>query len=425
MNQFSRRLLAALAIAAGLSSPAAAGGLMGARALAKSGEAGPIVSAVSLSQGAGAAKLTFEMTSTVEANAYVLDDPARVIVDLPETAFVLDPASGRAGQIGQSGLIRSYRFGLIAPGKSRIVIDLSGPAKIQRVSSGVTPAGGAYRLAIELASGNATAFRAAASEARKTLVQLAEPAPVIATRPLVVLDPGHGGIDLGAVSKDVQEKQIVFDFAKALADRLKAGGEVRCMMTRTDDTFIPLAERVQIAQQANANLFVSIHADTLFEANVQGATAYTLSDRASDAHAARVADNENASDRVGGAADRAEAAGVNDILSDLTRRETKVLSRSFARGLVSAWRDVGDLNKNPLRSAGFRVLKAPDFPSVLFELGYLSNAADLKNLSSAEWREKAVERVAQSIERFLRTQPNDMTAVVASDRDATASIETR
>ena len=425
MIQFSRQILLALVVAAGFCSPAAAGGLMGARALSKASDIGPIASAVSLAQGAAVAKLTFEMTSTVEANAYVLDDPARVIVDLPETAFVLDPASGRAGQVSQLGLIRGYRFGLIAPGKSRIVIDLSGPAKIQRVSSGVTPAGGAYQLVIELASGTATAFRTAASDARKTLAQLAEPARPTAFRPLVVLDPGHGGIDLGAVSKDVQEKQVVFDFAKALADRLKAGGAVRCMMTRTDDTFIPLAERVQIAQQANANLFVSIHADTLFEANVQGATAYTLSDRASDPHAARLADNENASDRAGGAIDRAEAAGVNDILSDLTRRETKVLSRSFARGLVSAWRDVGDLNKNPLRSAGFRVLKAPDFPSVLFELGYLSNAADLKNLSSSEWREKAVERVAQAIERFLQTQPTDMTAVVASDRDATVGTDPR
>ena len=242
---------------------------------------------------------------------------------------------------------------------------------------------------------------------------------------MVVLDPGHGGADQGATSKDIQEKHIVFEFARTLAERLRAGGEVRCIMTRNDDTFIPLAERVEIAEQANANLFVSIHADTLFETNVQGATAYTLSDRASDAHAARVADNENASDRAGGIIDKAEAAGLNDILSDLTRRETRVLSRSFARGLVSAWRDVGDLNKNPLRSAGFRVLKAPDFPSVLFELGYLSNGSDLKNLSSPEWREKAVEKVALSIERFLRTQPADTTAVVASDRTATPSTETR
>ena len=426
MQLSSRRFLIALALVSGLlpSLAASAAGLMGARALSKAGDAGPIASAVSLSQGAGGATLAFEMTSVVEAHAYVLDNPARVIVDLPETAFVLDPASGR-GQGAGSGLVRAYRFGLVAPGKSRIVVDRGGPAKIQRVGSGPTPAGGAFQLSIELATTDATAFRAAAAEARKTLAQLAEPAKPNLALPLVVLDPGHGGVDLGAVSKDIQEKAIVFEFAKALSDRLKAGGEVRCMMTRTDDTFIPLAERVQIAVQANANLFVSIHADTLFESNVQGATAYTLSDRASDAHAARVADNENASDRIGGVIDKAEAAGLNDILSDLTRRETRVLSRSFARGLVSAWRDVGDLNKNPLRSAGFRVLKAPDFPSVLFELGYLSNGADLKNLSSPEWRERAVERVAQAIERFLKTQPQDTTAVVASDPAATSSTQTR
>lgn len=427
MQLSSRRFLIALALVTGLLTPLAAGaaGLIGARALSKAGDAGPIASAVSLSQGSGSAILAFEMTSTVEAHAYVLDNPARVIVDLPETAFVLDPASGRVGQGVGSGLVRAYRFGQVAPGKSRIVIDLAGPAKVQRVGSGSTPAGGAYRLSVELAATDAVAFRAAAADARKALAQLAEPAKPNMALPLVVLDPGHGGVDLGATSKDIQEKTIVFEFAKALSDRLKAGGEVRCQMTRTDDTFIPLAERVQIAVQANANLFVSIHADTLSETNVQGATAYTLSDRASDAHAARVADNENASDRVGGVIDKAEAAGLNDILSDLTRRETRVLSRSFARGLVSAWRDVGDLNKNPLRSAGFRVLKAPDFPSVLFELGYLSNGADLKNLSSPEWRERAVERVAQSIERFLKTQPLDTTAVVASDPAGASATQTR
>lgn len=412
--------MAAFALA--FTGPAAqAGGLVGVRALARPADAGPVASAVTLEQGNGRAALVFEMTSSVAAQAYVLDEPARVIVDLPETAFVLDPASGRPGQIA-SGLVRAFRFGLFAPGKSRVVIDLAGPARIVRVSSGPTPAGGAFRFAVELASSDSVSFRAAALEARRTLALAAEPAKADGSKPLVVLDPGHGGSDTGATAKEINEKTIVFDFAKSLAARLEAGGQVRSLLTRTDDSFVPLGDRVRIAEEANANLFVSIHADMLTEPTVQGATVYTLSDRASDAHAARVAENENAADRFGGTVDKAEAAGLNDILSDLTRRETRVLGRSFARNLIGVWRDVGDLNKNPLRSARFRVLKAADFPSVLFELGYLSNTSDLKSLSSPEWRAKAVEKVAGAIERFLRATPGEPVAALAVGRSTSSHL---
>ena len=406
-----RLFIAAGVLGSGLAS-ASGGGLVGVRAMGRAAESGPVASAVTLDTAGGNTRLTFEMTSFVEARAYVLDDPARVVVDLPETAFVLDPAVGRTG----AGLVRGFRFGSFAPGKSRVVIDLGGPVRIARVSSGPTQAGGAFRLAIELGASDTASFRAAASESRRMLALTAVPARPDPSRPLVVLDPGHGGADLGASTRDVQEKTLVFDFARALAARLDAGGEVRCLLTRTDDSFVPLGDRVRIAEEANASLFVSIHADTLSETSVQGATVYTLSDRASDAQAARVAETENAADTAGGLIDKAEAAGLHDILSDLTRRETRVLGRSFARNLVTAWRDVGELNKNPLRSAGFRVLKAADFPSVLFELGYLSNPGDVKNLSSPEWREKAVAKVATAIERFLRTQPAESVSVVASGR---------
>ncbi len=416
LSRLSR--LAALAIAL-MPALAQAGGLVGVRALSRQSET-PLASAVSLEQRSSGAQLVFTMTAPVAVSAYVLDEPARVIVDLPETGFVLDPAAGRATSLS-SGLVRAFRFGAQAPGKSRIVIDLSGPARILRAESDRTAAGGAFRLVVDLAPTDSATFRTAAAEARRVMALAAEPPAPDPQRPVVVLDPGHGGTDLGATAKDVAEKNIVFDFAKALQARLDKGGEVRTVLTRSDDTFVPLGERVRFAENANASLFVSIHADHLSETSVQGATVYTLSDRASDAHAARVAENENASDKVGGVVDKAEAAGLSDILSDLTRRETKVLGRSFARGLVSAWRDVGELNKNPLRSAGFRVLKAADFPSVLFELGYLSNVSDLKSLTSPEWREKAVEKVAAAIERFLRTQPREPTAVVASGGAASST----
>ena len=147
--------------------------------------------------------------------------------------------------------------------------------------------------------------------------------------------------------------------------------------------------------------FVSIHADTLAETFVQGATVYTLSDKASDVEAGRVADKENAADRAGGLADVQDVIGVNDILHDLTRRETRALSHGFARTLVEYWRQIGNLNKNPMRSAGFRVLKAPEVPSVLLELGYLSNEKDMSLLTSPEWRQRSVTRIADSIVRHF------------------------
>ena len=237
---------------------------------------------------------------------------------------------------------------------------------------------------------------------------------------MIVLDPGHGGIDLGASSAhgDI-EKNIVLDFAKALAAKLEAGGRYKVVLTRGSDVFIPLAERVQIARDANAALFVSIHADTLSEGHVQGATVYTVSDRASDAEAARVAEKENQADAAAGVVGSEDVAEVHDILQDLTRRETRAYSHVFSRTLGRCGKNAGRLNKNPQRSAGFRVLKAPDVPSVLFELGYLSNEKDLAGLVSPEWREKAAATLAGAIDAFF-AQRNVETATVPSEAVAKA-----
>lgn len=242
---------------------------------------------------------------------------------------------------------------------------------------------------IELAATDADLFRAAARAGRAAQLQAAQAAgqatqgvspsaaavPQATALPVVFLDPGHGGVDMGAVGgKDTYEKTIVLDFARQLAGRLEKSGKVRPLLTRRDDVFIPLAERVKIAREGGAALFMSLHADTLNESSVHGATVYTLSDRASDAEAARLAAKENAADRAGGLAETDEMVDVNDILFDLTRRETRTMSHAFAEGVVSELRTAGDLNKNPIRSAAFVVLKAPDVPSVLLELGYLSSS---------------------------------------------------
>jgi N-acetylmuramoyl-L-alanine amidase len=224
-------------------------------------------------------------------------------------------------------------------------------------------------------------------------------------RPVVVLDPGHGGIDNGtqAASTGVLEKSLVLDFALSLRDRIEKAGKYRVVMTRTDDTFIPLADRVKIARAQSAALFVSIHADALprGEGDAQGATIYTLSDNASDAEAERLAEKENKADAIGGVNLTEEPTDVADILIDLAQRETKTFSNRFARLLMGEMKGTARLHKNPLKSAGFKVLKAPDVPSVLLELGYVSNKGDLQQLVSENWRTKTVGSVAQAIDSFL------------------------
>lgn len=375
----------------------------------------PVATAARLEENGDKARLVFELSKRVDAQAFVLAGPARVIVDLPQVEFALDPEAGKAQLPGSrrrarrrahAGLVASFRFGQLGQGKSRIVIELRAPAQILRAECEEGDAGGKPRLVVELAKTNRAGFQAAVQSARVVLAaqSKARPEPKVAAagKPTVVIDPGHGGIDSGAIVHGLVEKNLVFDFAKTLAAKLEADGRLTVVMTRDDDHFVPLSERVRMARDGDAALFVSIHADTLSEAgDVAGATVYTVSDRASDAEAARVAEKENQSDAAAGLDGTEEASGVSDILFDLTRRETRAYSHVFARTLVNYWKVAGRLNKNPQRSAGFRVLKAPDVPSVLLELGYLSNQKDDLALTSPEWRDQASSRVAEAIEAFF------------------------
>jgi N-acetylmuramoyl-L-alanine amidase len=322
-------------------------------------------------------------------------------------------------------LINSYRFGQLGPGKSRIIIELGSPARIVRAICDPSADGAGPRLVIELTKTDRASFKAAVESsrpARAEQARTADAAPAkaaaAASKPVVMIDPGHGGIDSGAMVNGLVEKDLVFDFATALAAKLRADARFTTVLTRTDDSFIPLSGRVKMARDSNAALFVSIHADILSESDVAGATVYTVSDRASDAEAARVAEKENQSDALAGVEGGEEASGVSDILFDLTRRETRAYSHVFARTLTNYWKVAGRLNKNPQRSAGFRVLKAPDVPSVLLELGYLSNRKDDASLSSAEWREKAAGRVADAIGVFFDSKQSPALSLPA-DKDWT------
>lgn len=388
-------------------------------------EAVPVAVAARVVEQAGVTKLVFDLSRKVAADAFLLDKPPRVIVDLPEVNFQVAPEAGQI-ELPKAGVIRSFRFGLFAPGKSRIVIDLGAPAALRKVAVESIAAGDPARLTIELGKSDRASFRAAvrrgpAQAVPQTTSTPASLAPTLESKPVIVIDPGHGGIDPGANGVGgITEKYVVFDFASALAERLRASGRYKVVMTRTNDSFVSLGDRVRIARDAGAALFVSVHADTLSDRSVTGATVYTSSDRASDAEAARVAAKENKADEAAGLAPAPDSPGVSDILFDLTRRETRTYAHLFQRTLVGYWQKVARLNRNPERAAGFRVLQAPDVPSVLLELGYLSSDRDSKVLTSADWRNRATATVAQSIDTFFKgretAQPEPVSATPGQPR---------
>jgi N-acetylmuramoyl-L-alanine amidase len=360
-------------------------------------------------------RFVLDIDKAVVFRAFALADPYRLVVDIPQVNFRLPAGTGVAGR----GLVKAFRYGLVMPGGSRIVFDLTGPAKVASSTMLEAANGQPPRLVLELEETDAASFKQAiaaqSAPALKSSISetnaIALPqAPVIpkpATppdpRPVVVIDPGHGGIDNGTRAGEEAEKNLVLAFGLALRDRLEKSGKYRVVMTRTDDTFIALDDRVRIGRSQAAALFVSIHADYLphGEGDVQGATIYTVSDKASDAEAARLAESENRADAIGGVNLTQEPTEVADILIDLAQRETRTFANRFAHLLMSEMKRATRLHKHPLKSAGFRVLKAPDVPSVLVELGYVSNKADLDHLTSDSWRSKTVGSMAQAIDVFL------------------------
>jgi N-acetylmuramoyl-L-alanine amidase len=363
-------------------------------------------------------RFVLDISKKVDLRAFTLADPYRVVIDLPQVVFNLPPKSGESGR----GLVKAFRYGLVMQGGSRIVMDVSKPARIDKAFVMEASAGQPARLVVDLSATDRDSFlKNIAAENRPAP---ASPAATIERelrrgdpRPIIVLDPGHGGLDNGAVASDgVMEKDIVLSFATGLRDLLERSGKYRVVMTRTEDTFIPLVDRVRMARIRQAALFVSIHADAIkkSEGDAQGATVYTLSETASDPEAARLAETENRADVIAGIDMSHEPGDVADILIDLAQRETKVFSLHFARTLVADMRKVARMHKNPMKSAGFKVLKAPDVPAVLVELGYVSNKDDLKQLTSNAWQTKTAGAIVSAIDEFFSTRIAGATAGAGS-----------
>ena len=352
-----------------------------------------------------------DLSKTVSATVFTLAEPSRIVVDLPEVRFALPELAGSTGR----GLISAFRYGLISPGKSRIVMDLTGPALIDKTFV-VAPADGQpARLVIDAVPTTRSKFLAATRTYKEK--QLASAASAVdaginatpgknGDKPLIVVDPGHGGIDSGAHGGGgVLEKNVTLAFGKTLAQLLEATGRYRVMLTRNDDSYISLGERVAIARRNNADLFVSIHANSFPGGSVRGAIVYTASDKASDNMAASLANTENESDALAGVDVNArDSNDVMSILNDLTLRETRNFGVVFARDLIRELGKTTRLFKVPHQEAAFKVLEAPDVPSALIELGYLTNPNDARLMDTKAWQDKTATSIVKAINDYFRTR---------------------
>ncbi|MTI04997.1 N-acetylmuramoyl-L-alanine amidase [Roseibium denhamense] len=370
----------------------------------------PVVSGARVAGDEARTRFVMDLDQQIDPSISALQNPRRLILDFPEVQFDIPAETGQTGR----GLVSNWRFGLFADGKSRIVMDLKAPAAVDKTFFLPAIDDQPARLVVDLVRSSDPEFQAFSEQSRKTAraaaVKAAPKADKLTAskageRPLILLDPGHGGIDTGAVGVGgTLEKALVLEFAKEFKEKLDETGLYDVRLTRDDDTFIPLARRVEMGHELAADLFISIHADSVRRGRTlaRGATVYTLSDRASDELAEELAETENMSDIIAGVELSEEPADVTDILLDLARRESRSFSVFFAKTLVSELKSAVRLINNPHRSAGFRVLKAHDVPSVLVELGYLSNEHDEKLLITEEWRGRMATAMTEAVHRFFR-----------------------
>ena len=362
-------------------------------------------------------RLVLELSKGVEFSIFQLGEPYRIVVDLPELdwAIVGDAATE------STGLVKTVRYGLFQPGNARIVIDLAHPSGVKNAfvlpPTGNTP----FRFVLDMEPVSRESFMANVGQRhRKGALDMAnvkpdaertnnqvsmsrtDGVPGTDRKALVVLDPGHGGVDPGAIGvSGIYEKVITLAAARQLKALLENTGRYDVILTRDRDISLAHRERREIARRVQADVFMSIHADSIGNKDVRGLSVYTLSEKASDKEAAALAERENNADLIIGMDLSRESDDVRHILVDLAQRESMNLATKLATKLIiQLQRDV-KLLRNTHRFAGFAVLKSPDIPSVLIEMGYLSNREDERALRRPQYRKKLMAAVARGLDDHI------------------------
>lgn len=368
--------------------------------------AAPQATAARVADYKSGARLVVDISADLKVQVFTLANPYRVVIDMPEVDWKV---SGDT-PFDSHGVITGLRFGRFTPTTTRIVLDLGKPAKVvQSFVLAPSAGGGPYRLVVDLEPVAPAEFARATNVSRpvgKATASQERSAARTAPKPIkriIVVDPGHGGVDPGTIGRaGTQEKDITLALSVELKRQLEATGRYTVLLTRQGDVFMALRDRTAFARNANADLFLSIHADSISDVDTRGGSVYTLSERASDVEAAALAAKENKADIIGGVDLSRENGDVANILIDLAQRETMNHSAQFANILIDELGQSIMLLRNTHRFAGFAVLKAPDVPAALFELGYLSNRTDETLLRKPAHRAKVAGAIVRAIDRYFK-----------------------
>jgi len=356
-----------------------------------------------------AVELQLALSQGVPYRVYSLDAPRRIIIDFNAVDFSGLPWA----DFDQSAPVTAIRVGNIAAGWSRMVLDIAQPMLIETAALNVAPDGSAQVL-IRLLPSDATTFATTAGAPRGAQFGTGNSATAPAmtrqdgTRPLVVvLDPGHGGIDPGAERGEVVEADLMLTFARELKELLLRAGGFEVVLTRADNLFVPLEARVSIARRAGADVFISLHADVLVQGRASGSTVYTLSDQASDAASQKLAERHDRDDLLAGVDLSQQDDAIAGVLMDMARVETAPRSDRLADALVTGMSASITMHKRPKLAAGFSVLKAPDIPSILLELGFLSSTRDRNRLTDPAWRARAAIGIRNGLQKWAMSDAAD------------------